>query len=391
MARLFVPATLFAGYPRWVWIAAVLVLVLATAYVVAELVARLLRLGARTLLGVRLERDERGTLGPALRLARGVVFLLVALALTFPGLKLAGVETTVGLRPEALGRWLMVSGLRIVLIVLVSTLLLRFTAALSRRFEEEVAATGGTDAAERLRRVRTLGTIARNTAGVLVTGIALLMVLRELNLDITPILTGAGIAGLAVGFGAQSLVKDVISGFFMILENQVRVGDVASINGTGGLVEAITLRTIVLRDVNGTVHVFPNGSITTLSNMSKDFAYAVLDIALAYDEDPDRVTAILRGIDEEIRADAAYKGSILEPLEVLGIDQFGESNMILRTRVKTLPLKQWEIGREMRRRIRARFRAEGIEVPYRRQVLLQQQPVPPLASRPEPPPAGSGG
>ncbi|HEY8548339.1 MAG TPA: mechanosensitive ion channel domain-containing protein, partial [Vicinamibacterales bacterium] len=307
MARLFVPATLFAGYPRWVWIAAVLVLVLATAYVVAELVARLLRLGARTLLGVRLERDERGTLGPALRLARGVVFLLVALALTFPGLKLAGVETTVGLRPEALGRWLMVSGLRIVLIVLVSTLLLRFTAALSRRFEEEVAATGGTDAAERLRRVRTLGTIARNTAGVLVTGIALLMVLRELNLDITPILTGAGIAGLAVGFGAQSLVKDVISGFFMILENQVRVGDVASINGTGGLVEAITLRTIVLRDVNGTVHVFPNGSITTLSNMSKDFAYAVLDIALAYDEDPDRVTAILRGIDEEIRADAAYK------------------------------------------------------------------------------------
>jgi small conductance mechanosensitive channel len=179
-----------------------------------------------------------------------------------------------------------------------------------------------------------------------------------------PILTGAGIVGLAVGFGAQTLVKDLIAGFFLTFENQVRVGDVAQINGTGGLVEAINLRTIVLRDLEGTVHVFPNGSIERLANRTKDFSFIVLDVGVAYKENVDAVFEVLREIGAELAADARHGASILEPLEILGVDAFGDSQVTIKIRVKTLPLKQWEVGREMRRRIKNTFDARGIEIPF---------------------------
>jgi small conductance mechanosensitive channel len=358
-------ATLFEGYPPWFGVTVAVVLVTVVAYLLAQLAARATHFLACRALGVDVNHRIRHLPAAPVRLVRGVVFLLLAVLLIFPALEVVGVRTEVGVRPEALARWLMQSGLRIGLIVLVSYLILKIVGMIARRLESEVEAAGGTDAMERLKRVRTLGTLVQNTLGALVTGIALLMVLRELNLDITPILTGAGIVGLAVGFGAQTLVKDVISGFFLILENQVRVGDVAAINGTGGLVEAITLRTIVLRDQAGTVHVFPNGSITTLSNMSKDFAYYVIDLGVAYDEDTDRVGRVLRSIDDELRADVVYGPSILEPLEILGIENFAESQITMRLRIKTLPLKQWDVGRELRRRIKIRFHAEGIVIPFR--------------------------
>jgi small conductance mechanosensitive channel len=164
------------------------------------------------------------------------------------------------------------------------------------------------------------------------------MVLREFRLDIAPVLTGAGIVGLAVGFGAQTLVRDVISGFFLILEDQVRVGDVAAINGTGGLVEELNLRTIVLRDFEGTVHVFPNGSITTLANRSKDFSYYVIDLGISCREDPDRVAAVLREVGAGMQADPQYGPSILEPLEIVGVDAFADWAMTLKMRLKTVPL-----------------------------------------------------
>src|SRR5262249_25119301 len=150
---------------------------------------------------------------------------------------------------------------------------LRMTALLVSRFEHEMGLGTSLDALERAKRARTLGSVVQNVISVLVIGIGTLMILKEFQVDIAPVLTGAGIVGLAVGFGAQTLVRDIISGFFLILENQVRVGDSAAINGTGGLVEAINLRTIVLRDLEGTVHVFPNGAITTLANRSKDYSY----------------------------------------------------------------------------------------------------------------------
>lgn len=373
-------SSLFEGAPPWFGITTAVVLVLVVAYFVAQLAGRLTRMAAVAAFGSTLDRDEFGRLAPPIRLVRAAVFFLVAAVLVFPAVRLMGVETELGLNPEALGRWATQSGPRLGLIVLVSYLIVRIVGMVARRIEQEVRAAGGPDALEREKRVRTLGKLVYNTVGTFVTGIALLMILRELNLDITPILTGAGIVGLAVGFGAQTLVKDVISGFFLILENQVRVGDVAAINGTGGLVEAITLRTITLRDVAGIVHVFPNGSISTLSNLSKDFSYYVIDLGIAYEEDTDRVVTVLRSVDEELRADPAYAPSILNPLEVLGVDDYGESQVTLKVRIKTLPLKQWEVGRELRRRIKKRFDAEGIEIPFR-QVTLHVRNMEALVAR----------
>lgn len=214
------------------------------------------------------------------------------------------------------------------------------------------------------KRADTIAGIVSKSVIVLVWVIAGLMLLEELGFDPKPFLAGAGIVGVAVGFGSQNLVRDVISGLFMILENQIRVGDVAILNGTGGLVEAMHLRTTVLRGVDGTVHVFPNGTITSLSNMTREFSYYVFDLGVAYKEDVDRVMTVLKEIGSEMLADEKYKGLILEPMEVLGVDSFGDSAVMIKARIKTIPLQQWTVGREMNRRIKKRFDEEGIEIPF---------------------------
>src|SRR6185295_15811334 len=158
-------------------------------------------------------------------------------------------------------------------------------------------------------------------------------------------------------------VKDVISGFFLILENQIRVGDVAEINGTNGLVEAIHLRTVVLRDQRGAVHIFPCGAINTLANLTKDFAYAVLDIRVHYRHDTDHVIDVLRRTAATIQADSAFAPAVFAPLEVLGVENLGDSGVTIRVRMKTLPLRQWDVARELRRRVKKAFEDEGIEIP----------------------------
>jgi small conductance mechanosensitive channel len=224
--------------------------------------------------------------------------------------------------------------------------------------------------AETSRRAKTLGRVLNNVTWAVVVGIGVTMVLSEFGMNIMPIITGAGIAGIALGLGAQNLVRDVIGGFFLILENQVRVGDVAIINGTSGSVEAINLRTIVLRDTEGTVHVFPNGAINTLANRSKDYSYYVIDLTVAYDEDPDRVAEVVRATAADLQKDARFGPFILEPLEVLGVDAFGESALLLKMRIKTMPLKQWDVGRELRRRIKKAFDAAGISIPFPQRVVM---------------------
>lgn len=214
------------------------------------------------------------------------------------------------------------------------------------------------------KRADTVSSVLRKVVAVVIWIVAGLMVLDELGFDPKPFLAGAGIVGLAVGFGAQNLVRDVICGFFMILENQIRVGDVAILNGTGGLVEAIHLRTTVLRGLDGTVHVFPNGTINSLSNMTREYSYYVLDIGVAYKEDVDRVMSILKEIGDELLKEEGFKDLIIEPLEILGVDQFGDSAIIIKARIKTLPIKQWAVGREMNRRIKIRFDAEKVEIPF---------------------------
>jgi moderate conductance mechanosensitive channel len=192
--------------------------------------------------------------------------------------------------------------------------------------------------------------------------------------DVTPVLTGAGIAGLAIGFGAQTLVRDVISGFFFILEDQVRVGDVAVVNGQGGFVEQLNLRTIVLRDYEGVVHVFPNGEIKSLANRTKDFSYYVIDLGMEYGEDPARVIQAVRDAAAGLMEDPVHKPNILEPLEVAGVDAFGESQVTIRVRIKTVPLKQWEVGRELRRRIYVTLRERNITIPFRQLTVHLDNP-----------------
>jgi len=214
------------------------------------------------------------------------------------------------------------------------------------------------------KRAATIGGILRKTAAVLIWVVAVIMVLREIGFDVGPLLAGAGVAGLAFGFGAQNLVRDVISGFFMLLENQIRVNDVAVINGTGGLVEEINLRTTVLRSLDGVVHVFPNGTITSLSNMTREFSCYVFDIGVAYKEDTDRVVQVVKDLAEQMRQEEEYAPLILEPLEVLGVDKFADSAVIIKARIKTQPVKQWVVGREMNRRIKKKFDELGIEIPF---------------------------
>jgi small conductance mechanosensitive channel len=213
---------------------------------------------------------------------------------------------------------------------------------------------GGTDV-ELEKRAATIGGIIRKTLAVVIWIVAVIMAL---------ILAGAGIVGLAVGFGAQNLVHDIISGMFLLLENQIRVNDVAILNGTGGLVEAINLRTTVLRGLDGTVHVFRNGSINTLANMTHGYSYYVFDIGVAYKEDTDHVVEVVKGVAEEFMQEEPYKNLILAPLEVLGVDQFADSSVIIKARFKTAPVQQWTVGREMNRRIKKKFDELGIEIPF---------------------------
>jgi small conductance mechanosensitive channel len=336
---------------------------LVAAWIAARLARRITAGWLRALLRDTIAASSPHVRGP-LRVVAAAAFIFVTAILLFPAFEMAGLHPRTGVPLRRLSTWTFSAGLRVVLIVLLAYALVRITALLARRFEHEMTLGTGLDALERAKRARTLGAVVQSAMTVLVVAIAVPMVLLEFRLDILPVLTGAGIAGLAVGFGAQTLVRDIISGFFLILENQVRVGDAAAINGTAGLVEAINLRTIVLRDIEGTVHVFPNGAITTLANRSKDFSYYVIDLAVSYYEDSDRITAVLHDVGADLQRDPSFGPAILEPLEILGIDAFGDWSMQMKVRIKTVPLKQWFVGRELRRRIVQAFRRHGFAIPF---------------------------
>ncbi len=368
---------LFEIENRW-WLGLVAVgAALVLAWIAASLVARVVRLMFLRLVGGRGAGFTAPIVRAPVRVIRWVVFLLIALTLVPPALELAGVEIRYGLHAQAVAAWLLGAGLRVLLIALLAYAATRVTAVFADRLEADLARGEGPAAVERAKRARTIGSLLRKVVNTTVIAVAVLMALQELDVNIVPVLTGAGIAGLAVGFGAQTLVRDVISGFFLILEDQVRVGDVVSVDGTAGLVEAINLRTIVLRDLAGTVHVIPNGSITRLSNLTKDYSYAVLDVGVAYKEDTDEVVGVLRQVADELAQDPAFAPSILAPLEVLGVDAFGDSQVTIKVRIKTVPLKQWEVGREYRRRIKKAFDARGIEIPFpHRTVIVRDGQLP---------------
>jgi small conductance mechanosensitive channel len=358
----------FEGPANW----PALLVAVVTALVLALVAARLTRrLAARVLEGALEDTLARTSplVRTPLRLVAGAGFVLVFAIITVPLLEVVGLRPRGGLRLGELGGWVFTSGLRVLLIAGLAFVLARIVTLLVTRFEHQVNLGTGLDALERGKRARTLGSLIRNVAAAVITIVAVLMILNEVGINIAPVLAGAGIVGLAVGFGAQTLVRDIISGFFLILEDQVRVGDVAAINGVGGLVEAINLRTIVLRDAEGTVHVFPNGAINTLANRSKEFSFYVIDLGIAYEEDPERVTQVLREVGAGLQADDRYGPLILAPLEIMGVDAFGDSSVTLKMRIKTVALKQWEVGRELRRRILRAFREHGIDIPFPQRVV----------------------
>jgi small-conductance mechanosensitive channel len=279
---------------------------------------------------------------------------------------------------------MLVTAVRVGAIAVVALLIHRIVLLLLRRFERRVALPHDLSHAEHAKRARTLASLIHNVVTVMIVTTGVLMILRELEVDITPILASAGIVGLAVGFGAQTLVKDVIAGFFLILEDQIRVGDVADINGVGGVVEVIHLRTVVLRDLHGAAHVFPCGSIAKIANLTKDYAFAVIDAHVSHANDADNVIASLTTVGRELRLDARWQADVIDDVEVLGIETFGDTGFTVRIRMKTIPHRQWDVARELRLRIMRAFRLEGIEIPAPPKVVVAR---PGAAPEPVAPPA----
>lgn len=240
---------------------------------------------------------------------------------------------------------------------LIRLLLNRFQKRLYNRYDKK-----GNN--EKTKRITTLTELLKSSLQIALYIIFTLIILGELGFNIGPLLAGAGILGIAVGFGSQELVRDVISGFFIILENQIRVGDVVNINGIGGVVEAIEVRTIKLRDFSQVVHVIQNGKVNELSNMTKGWSAMVFDIGVAYKEDPEQVIEIINEVGTKLQMEKLFIKKIIEPIEIFGLDRFGESGIVIKARIKTLPGDQWAVGREFRKRLKKAFDRQGIEIPF---------------------------
>jgi moderate conductance mechanosensitive channel len=217
---------------------------------------------------------------------------------------------------------------------------------------------------EAVQRAETLGRVFRYLAAVVVSLIAGMLVLGELGVSVAPILGAAGVVGLAVGFGAQSLVRDYFTGFFLLVEDQIRQGDVVKLGEHAGLVEQVTLRYVQLRDYDGHVHFVPNGSITSVVNMGRGHAQAVVDIGVAYSTDLDAAMALMHTVAAELQRDPAHAGRILDALEMAGVERWADSSVVIRARLKVAPLQQWNVRREYLRRLKKAFDDAGIEIPF---------------------------
>ena len=257
---------------------------------------------------------------------------------------------------------------RILVILLLAAVTLRLVQRGIPHLREVIARRQ--DSREDEQRVRTLSRVIRYTLTVVVSLVAGMLLLSEIGISVAPILGAAGVVGLAVGFGAQSLVKDYFTGLFLLLENQIRLGDVVEAGGKAGVVEEMTLRYLRLRDYAGIVHFIPNGEITHVSNMSLNFAYAVLDVGVGYGEDVERVVAVLRETGAGLRADPDFAARILEDLEVAGVEQWADSAVVIRCRFKVAPLEQWNVRREALKRFKAAFDRQGIEIPFPHRKLV---------------------
>jgi small-conductance mechanosensitive channel len=255
------------------------------------------------------------------------------------------------------------AGLHIVIVLLLAWLLLKLSSKGIRLFKAYLMARAKGNA-EEVKRIDTLGRVFRYIVSVVIILVAGMLILSEVGISIAPILATAGVLGVAVGFGAQSLVKDYFTGFFLLLENQVRQGDVVEAGGKSGLVEEVTLRYIKMRDYDGNVHFVPNGTVTTVTNMSREFAYSVVDVGIAYREDVDEVMRIMHEVAAQMRRDEVFGAKILDDFEIAGVDQWADSSVVIKCRFKVMPLEQWGVRREFLHRLKRAFDTHGIEIPF---------------------------
>jgi len=289
---------------------------------------------------------------------RGIILAISALTL----LDAWGIESFAWL-DTAWGRRVTTSAVTIGLVLVGALVAWEVVSGLIERFLAGGSKNG--QKIERSARIRTLLPLLRNAFMIVLLTFVGLIVLSELGVNIAPLLAGAGVIGLAIGFGSQTLVKDVITGLFILFEDTIAVGDVIDVGGGhSGVVEAISIRTIRLRDVRGAVHTVPFSEVQTVLNMTKDFGFAVIDASVDYTQNVDRVADVMRQVGTELQADPQFQGSILEPIDIFGLDQFGPSAIVIRGRIKTRPGKQWAVARAYNKLMKQRFDELGIEIPF---------------------------
>lgn len=308
-------------------------------------------------------RQRAGLYRPIL--VRTVDFVLLGLALVV-ALRAWGLDLYTALGPEARGQMLQ-SAVVIALVLVIGVGLWEFASGAIQRSLSGTYPDG--TPRQPSGRAKTLLPLLRRVISIALVAFVGLIILSEIGVDTAPLLAGAGVVGLAIGFGSQALVRDIITGLFILIEDTISVGDVVTAGGHTGVVEDISIRTLRLRDLEGSVHTVPFGDVTSVINLTKDFSYAVLDVGVAYREDTDHVSAIIKEVGDELRQDPEHGPKILEPTEILGVDQLADSAVVIRARLKTKPILQWGIKREMNRRLKKRFDAEGIEIPFPHQTL----------------------
>lgn len=266
--------------------------------------------------------------------------------------------------------WLTSHGLKILVILLFSFVAYAILKrVIARGVRISIIKDSSSSVMAQKKREDTLSRIFGGVLKIVIIAIALMMVLQELGIEIAPILAGAGIVGVAIGFGGQYLIRDVISGFFIILENQYRIGDVVDFDGTGGLVEDISLRMTTIRDLDGTVHHIPHGEIKRVSNLSKFFSRVNINVGVSYNSNLEHVIAVINRVGQEMALDPIWKDAIIKPPQFLRVDEFADSSINIKILGDTQPIRQWEVAGELRRRLKIEFDKEGIEIPFPQRVV----------------------
>lgn len=349
----------FSGNSIWILIASVvcLFLVLRWRGGIQEAIRRAT--------GGKFAKTVLGDMNLSIVIIGGILLLLVFGSLASVALSRAGVTADIVI--EKVGGWLLEHGVLILIVIVAAYVVYRFVKVLVPEIIERSVRTRGKGRhakEEAVKRARTVSSIITSVIGIIILIMAVFIILSEIGIDVAPLLAGAGVVGIAVGFGAQSLIRDLLGGLFIIIEDQYNKGDVVKIAGIAGIVEEINLRRTILRDLDGTVHSVPNGEIKVASNYTKEWSRVNLNIPVSYNEDLDHVIKVINKVGEELAKDEVFGAMILTPPQVLRVDNFADSGIEIKVLGDTRPIKQWDVMGELRKRIKKAFDEEGIEIPW---------------------------